>query len=289
MSLPTDAGAAANRAVQPHRETDGQTRVETCCETSAGTGLETGPAALVSIHDLMPSTMEAVQRTLAVLERAGTGPVTLLVVPGSGWSRDGIGRLKALQDSGHRLAGHGWLHRVERFGGLYHRLHGLLISRRVAEHLALDANSIVELINRCHAWFGDNGFDPPDLYVPPAWAMGRVSYARLAQDCRFALYETFGGVLDAASGRLHRIPLLGYEADQPARVPVIRAWNAVNRKLADRRGRVRIGIHPFDTELRLRADLIGDLERFSCACPYGGLSATVLPGLAESGSSRGHG
>ncbi len=237
-------------------------------------------AALISIHDLMPSTIDAVQRTLAVLEQAGSGPVTLLVVPGSGWSRDGIDTLKAFQYSGHRLAGHGWLHRVDHFGGLYHRLHGLLISRRVAEHLALDADAIVELINRCHDWFGENGLESPQLYVPPAWAMGSVSYARLTQDCRFALYETFGGVLDALSGRLHRIPLLGYEADQSARVPVIRAWNAANRRLAARRGRVRIGIHPFDTELRLRADLIADLARFGTSCGYGVLSsATSIRGI----------
>ncbi|MGB5831514.1 MAG: DUF2334 domain-containing protein, partial [Thiohalocapsa sp.] len=131
--------------------------MRSCTEASPTT------TSLVSIHDLMPSTMPAVRRALTLLARTSTNPVTLLVVPGSGWSRDQVRELKALQNAGYPLAGHGWLHRIERFGGLYHRLHGLTLSRRVAEHLALDSDEIIDLVNRCHAWFGDNGLDPPLL------------------------------------------------------------------------------------------------------------------------------
>ncbi|KAA6185784.1 DUF2334 domain-containing protein [Thiohalocapsa marina] len=233
------------------------------------------PVGLVSIHDLMPATLPAVRRTIRLLEGLGSTPVTLLVVPGTGWSRDGIRYLRSLQDNGYRLAGHGWQHRVDAFGGLYHRLHGLLLSRRVAEHLALDEDAIIALMARCHAWFGDNGLTPPSLYVPPAWAMGRVSLARLAQDSPFRLYETFSGLQDAESGRLLRLPLLGYEADSALRVPVIRAWNALNRYLARRCGRLRIGLHPFDHELHLRADLIADLQRYRSLVDYDTLRATL--------------
>ncbi|MGB5736382.1 MAG: polysaccharide deacetylase family protein [Thiohalocapsa sp.] len=228
-------------------------------------------AALVSIHDLMPSTMPAVRRTLRLLADARTAPVTLLVVPGHDWSGEQIRELKALQRDGHPLAGHGWLHRVERFGGLYHRLHGLTLSRRVAEHLALDDDGIVALINRCHAWFRDNGLDAPTLYVPPAWALGNVPLARLAADCPFSQYETLTGVIDAASGSLRRIPMLGYEADHALRIPVIRLWNAINRRSARAKGLLRIGIHPLDPELRLRRDLIADLERYRTTRDYSSL------------------
>ena len=231
-----------------------------------------GPvSALISVHDLMPATMPAVRRILTLLEQAGREPVTLLVVPGSGWARHDIRELKALQRSGYRLAGHGWLHRVQCFGGLYHRLHGLLLSRRVAEHLTLDADGIVALIDRCYAWFGDQGLDVPILYVPPAWAMGSITTERLASACPFSLYETFNGVFDARNRRRQRVPMLGYEADQTFRVPVLRAWNALNRRLGRRVRLLRIGIHPNDGELGLREDLIGDLKRYDHAIDYAGL------------------
>jgi predicted deacetylase len=249
-------------------------------QTSA---LHPAPAVLISLHDLMPSTMPAVRRTLALLQHQASAPVTLLVVPGTGWNREGIRELQALQRAGHPLAGHGWLHRVERYGGLYHRLHGLTLSRRVAEHLALDGDGIVALINRCYAWFADNGLEPPKLYVPPAWAMGAVSINRLASDCPFPLYETLTGVIDTKTSRLIPIPMLGYEADAALRVPLIRAWNALNRHLAvkarpasdaehKRPTRLlRIGIHPHDPELRLRRDLIKDLQHYRNALDYASL------------------
>ncbi|MGD8206890.1 MAG: polysaccharide deacetylase family protein [Thiohalocapsa sp.] len=239
-------------------------------------------AALVSIHDLMPETMPAVRRTLAQLERIGDGPVTLLVVPGLSWTRDDIAALRRLQRDGHALAGHGWLHRIERFGGPYHRLHGWTLSRRVAEHLALDADGILALINRCYAWFADHDMDAPDLYVPPAWAMGAVAIERVLDACPFRLYETFTGVIDIATRRVHRIPLLGYEADTALRAPLLRAWNGLNRRHTRRTGLVRIGIHPRDPELRLAGDLTDDLRRYRRWQRY---RSPIDPGQARAGMS----
>lgn len=150
---------------------------------------------------------------------------------------------------------------MEGFGGLAHRLHGLLISRRIAEHLALDGPDIAALIRRCHAWFAAQGLGPPDLYVPPAWALGAIRRSDLAA-LPFTQYEVLRGVLDGTSGRLRPIPLLGYEADTPLRVPTIRLWNRLNRRLAKRRGWLRIGIHPWDPKLALGADLERDLRRY---------------------------
>ena len=179
---------------------------------------------LVSVHDVMPDTLERVQRILDLCARVNPGPITLLVVPGRHWDSAQIDRLRGWQAAGHRLAGHGWLHRVERFGGLYHRIHGALISRRVAEHLALDRTDIARLIRRCHAWFESQGLAPPDLYVPPAWAMGAIKPADLAA-LPFPRYEVLTGVRDAANGQLLPLPMLGYEADTPARALAIRLWN----------------------------------------------------------------
>jgi predicted deacetylase len=243
-----------------------------------------GPAALVSVHDLMPETMPAVHELLRLLEDRRVRPVTLLVVPGSGWDRSGIAELRALQRDGLVLAGHGWRHRVDRISRPYHRLHSLLISRHVAEHLALDEDGILDLIGRCRRWFGDHGLDAPALYVPPAWAMGSVSRARLAADCPFPLCEVFTGVLRVADGHLHRSPLLGYEADRLSRIPILRVFNALSRRRASAAGVIRIGIHPFDARLHLRADLIRDLERRRRFVDYPAAISAAAAGAASGGA-----
>lgn len=235
--------------------------------------------SLVSVHDLMPATMPAVRRTLALLERHEVHPVTLLVVPGTGWDAPGIAELKALQDAGYRLAGHGWQHRVERIRGLKHRLHSLLLSRKVAEHLALDEAGILDLMTRCRDWFPRHGLEPPTLYVPPAWALGSVNRAALREAATFRQLETFAGVLDIASGVSHASPVLGYEADAAVRVPVLRLWNAIGRRRAA--GAVRIGIHPSDIDYPLRDELIADLKRFDRYVDYSAVTARPTGNQAD--------
>jgi predicted deacetylase len=236
----------------------------------------TAPHALISVHDLMPETLPAVLRTLQRLEHHQCAPVTLLVVPGRDWDRAALATLRSLERDGYRLAGHGWRHRAETVGGLYHRLHGLFLSRRVAEHLALDEAGIIALIQRCHAWFGDHGLESPGLYVPPAWAMGAISLARLRETCPFPLYERFDGVIDIAAGRVQRLPLLGYEADHAFRAPILRLWNRWNWQRARRQARpIRIGIHPRDIEFALAHDLECDLARALVPIAYDSLSGAA--------------
>lgn len=249
-------------------------------KTTEGAPLATAaglPKALISVHDLMPETLPAVRKTLRLLERQRLAPITLLVVPGRDWSREGIDTLRSLERDGYCLAGHGWRHRAERLGGLYHRLHSLFLSRQVAEHLALDRAGIIALINRCHAWFGEQGLRPPTLYVPPAWAIGRVSDAELRRACPFALYERFDGVIDSASERFRALPLLGYEADNALRAPVLKLWNRWSwRRARDNSLPIRIGIHPHDLELRLADQLKRDLTRSMQPISYDSLLGATL-------------
>ena len=213
----------------------------------------------VSIHDVMPETLDSVERTLAFLSERGATDVTLLVVPGREWSARDLDRLRVWVDAGLGLAGHGWVHHVQRFGGLYHRLHGLLLSRRVAEHLALDEEGIVRLLRENHAWFGKNGLPEPTLYVPPAWALGSSRRDRL-RELPFHRYEVLGGMIDAATGRVEKMPLVGYEADAAWRVPLLRGFNAWNRRRAARTGAtLRVSIHPHDIDLAMREDLARDV------------------------------
>ncbi|MQX35380.1 polysaccharide deacetylase family protein [Roseospira navarrensis] len=210
---------------------------------------------ILSIHDVMPGTLEPVGDLLAVLDRHGAGPVDLLVVPGLDWRPDQIRTLQGWADAGHRLAGHGWRHRVDRVRGLKHRLHSLLLSRDVAEHLALDADGIADLIDRCHAWFGAHDLPVSDLYVPPAWALGAIPRRDLAA-LPFARYEVFTGFIDGRSGRWHPVPMIGFEADTVWRAGPVRVWNTLNREHARFcRTPLRVAIHPHDLSYRLGGTL----------------------------------
>lgn len=219
------------------------------------------PALLLSLHDVTPETLEETGALLTLLDRFGLGPVRLLVVPGRDWTARQIAVLGRWQRDGHELVGHGWHHRAAATRGWRHRLHSVLISRGVAEHLALDADGIEALIVECHAWFVDNGLGAPHLYVPPAWAMGPISKRRL-QDLPFLHYEVLSGIIDAASGRFNLLPLVGFEADTIWRALLLRLSNAVNVSVARRFGfPLRIAIHPHDLSLHMAEDLVALIAR----------------------------
>ncbi|MEX0607532.1 MAG: polysaccharide deacetylase family protein [Halofilum sp. (in: g-proteobacteria)] len=221
--------------------------------------------ALISVHDIMPATLADVRAIVERIEGHGLGPVTLLVVPGHPWRDRDLAQLQRWQQTGHELAGHGWTHRAERPRGWYHRLHAALLSRACGEHLSLTRGGIFALLERNHRWFAEQGLDAPELYVPPAWALGAIDRAALAGQ-PFAHIETLSGVRDAADGRTRYLPLVGFEADTALRATVLRAWNA----LARGDGPVRVAIHPADFRLHLRHDLARTLAGLSTNHTYSG-------------------
>lgn len=216
----------------------------------------------LSIHDVMPETLHLVDAILESLTDFAPGNTTLLVVPGRRWQAAQVERLLAWARAGYRLAGHGWHHEVHHFGGLYHRLHGLLLSRRVAEHLTLDASKIHALLRRNRGWFEAVGLPAPMLYVPPAWALGAAAPRELAST-GFRYLETLGSVHDLLSGHRERIPLIGFEAHNPVQAALLRRWNAANILRARRLASLRVAIHPADPQLLLAGDLGSWLRRLN--------------------------
>jgi hypothetical protein len=146
------------------------------------------------------------------------------------------------------------MHEAATIQGLRHRLHSSLISRNVAEHLALDANGICALVEDCHAWFARQALPAPSLYVPPAWAMGPID-RRSLRALPFRYYETLTGLYDARDDRFAPLPLLGFEADTPGRAVSLKVLNAVNGWIGRCCGRLRLAIHPRDFQLFLASDL----------------------------------
>jgi predicted deacetylase len=201
----------------------------------------------------MPETLDRVDELLEMIARACPGPVTLLVVPGKEWRQDDLERLRAWRTDGHPLAGHGWSHRAPCIKGIKHRLHSLFVSRDCAEHLALDRWGIIDLMARNRQWFVDHDLPAPELYVPPAWALGPVRASDL-KETGFDRVETMSGHLDIPSGGFARSALVGFEAASAWQIPALRISNAFNRLLA-RRLPLRVALHPDDHRLPLARDL----------------------------------
>lgn len=221
--------------------------------------LERRPA-LVSIHDVMPHTLPLVQQCIDVCRQQGIQAIYLLVVPGVEWSDQQLRKLRRWSADGMILTGHGWFHQASRISSVYHHVHAATISRNVAEHLSLDEDQIIVLMKMCYRWFRLNDLPSPALYVPPAWALGSVSMAKVATT-NFEYVETLRGVYHLPSRQWLAGPLVGYEADTLYRAAALTLWNGFNRRMAGVAGIGRIAIHPSDLNFRLRHHLRSDLGR----------------------------
>jgi predicted deacetylase len=211
--------------------------------------------AIISVHDVMPSTLGRVISILeSTLSNIPNKHVLLLVVPGLDWSPEQIVQLKTLQNSGYELAGHGWQHRVNKIKTLWHGLHSIFLSRRAAEHLSLNVDELERLLTNNYQWFKNHDFKLPKFYVPPAWAMGRISRAALKR-LPFHCYEYTTGCFDSQSGEFRSLPLVGFEADTRLRACFLRVWNRFNVQQSQALRPLRISIHPYDLDYHLSGQL----------------------------------
>ena len=208
--------------------------------------------AIVSVHDVMPSTFGRVRKILSLLERTEVPPPTLLIVPGKNWTPELLETLQDLAKRGYPMAGHGWIHKATSGPRtLFHRAHALLISRNEAEHLSRPPEELADLIQECYDWFSSVHLPTPELYVPPAWALGSLRTSDL-HSLPFRWYEILRGFVEARTGEIRWLPLAGFEADTTFREISLRFWNGLNVMLARRwRGPLRISIHPGDLDLLL--------------------------------------
>ena len=239
--------------------------------------------ALVSIHDVAPESLDRVIQIVDYLRSLGIQTVTLLVIPGGDWNGQRLDALRRLHEQGCELAGHGWIHRCGPPQTLYHRLHSWCLSRNVAEHLSLNGPRIAALIRDCYAWFGNSQLPQPELYVPPAWALGPIARSAL-RELPFRYYEILGGVYDAHRHVFRRLPLLGYEADTTFRSGTLQCLNTFTGLMAATLDRpVRVSIHPRDLQLRLAGALRRSLGKVRYAIGYSAVfEADAVAPLSQS-------
>ena len=210
--------------------------------------------ATVSIHDVMPHTLEGVRALIHHIPDEKRHKVLLLIVPGVEWTPEQIDKLKRFRDEGFLFAGHGWQHRTPHIRGVYHRLHSLLISRNVAEHLSYTTDELTDLLRQNYDWFAQQGLPSPETYAPPAWAMGKLTRKHL-RELPFRYYEDTQGFYDSQSDNYKRLPLSGFEADTWLRENFLRLWNSINRSLSSPKKPLRISLHPYDLDYRVSDQL----------------------------------
>lgn len=219
-------------------------------------------SALVSIHDVMPHNLNKIDHCLSQLRRNHIEHCYLLVVPGLAWDASSIAQLRGYVAEGHTLVAHGWVHKASNISTTFHRLHSLLISKDVAEHLSWSKPDTISNMRRSSTWFGDNQLPIPNFYVPPAWALGKLGMKELSKT-GFRYVETTTGVFDLSQQKMYLLPLVGYEECSVLSSMALTVSNAFNRGLSavfpDRT--LRVAIHPDDFELGLSKSLQNILTR----------------------------
>tara|TARA_A100000164_G_scaffold46823_1_gene35282 strand:- start:102 stop:806 length:705 start_codon:yes stop_codon:yes gene_type:complete len=209
--------------------------------------------SIISIHDIMPHTLDKIKIIIKKLEKVKCSPPTLLVVPGKNWNKNDINFLKTIQKYGYEIAGHGWYHETKNISTIYHKLHSNFISRNVAEHLSLSNKEIIILMNDCLEWFEKNQFQKPITYVPPAWALGKISKKDISNSS-YKIIETLSGIY--FEGKFKRMPLVGYETDNLFRVITVSFINFLSEKISVYTNTpLRISIHPNDFSYQLKSKL----------------------------------
>jgi predicted deacetylase len=215
--------------------------------------------ALASIHDLMPETLDRVERIIEKFQDRRILPAALLVVPGKPWKDRELDKIHQWVGQGFTLIAHGWHH----WGppqSFRHHLHSLIISRQEAEHLSKSKEEVMAIMQRSHDWFVHQGFPEPEVYIPPTWALGCLEPSDL-KSLPYRCIETLFGYWkvpaeDSELPEFVRLPVTGFLADTLDRAVFSRIWNRIHVRKARRQNvPLRISIHPDDFELRIADQL----------------------------------
>lgn len=164
---------------------------------------------------------------------------------------------------------------------------GARLARRARAHVAL-ARGPAGVLAAAAAWFPDNGFATPSLYVPTAWMLGALRSDDLAW-APFPMIETLRGVRQPRRRRFDALPLVGFEADTGLCAAGL-GWANVTAPWGGRRkGWLRIALHPYDQRLRSAPAIEPWLRAIPEAASYAALrerGATPGPAHAEREETR---
>ena len=213
----------------------------------------------ISIHDVSPHNLDDISNIIQILKnKYRINKICLLVIPGLNWNKQQVQKLKNWQNDGIEIAAHGWNHRAETNKTFFHKIHSLLMSADCAEHLSKNRKDIYEMMKKSYNWFIRNGFKKPSLYVPPAWAFGKITKQELNQ-FKFTHFECTTGMVH--NQKYFFLPLLGFKEKTYLRAKIRQFFNSLNYFIAHFTGLIRIAIHPDDFKLYLKRDAVKYLSK----------------------------
>ncbi len=214
----------------------------------------TGPALVVSIHDVSPRTAEAVVAMLADLESVGVPRTSLLVIP----DHHGLAPLdqhpefaawlKTLAEQhGHEIVLHGYAHRraPKASESLKDRVTTGIYTAGEGEFYDLDQPAASEAIKRGLEMFRALGLPAPSGFIAPAWLLGaeaEMAVRALGFDYTTRLTE----VLRFHDNRRWNSQSLVYSTRAAWRRWVSLAWNASLFRRLRPNPLMRLGLHPPD-------------------------------------------
>lgn len=207
---------------------------------------------VVSIHDVAPSTREAVEKMLADLQRLGIRVCSLLVIPdyhhqGSFAQDPGfVSWLRDLETQGHEIVIHGYFHErpAKTNESLVQKIMTRFYTQGEGEFYDLAYDEAFRRISKAREEFREAGFNPRG-FIAPAWLLSAES-ERAARDAGFEYTTRLGSVRDLRSGQTFPSRSLVYSVRNQWRRTTSLAWNALLRRLVRQRPLVRLGLHPPD-------------------------------------------
>jgi predicted deacetylase len=244
----------------------------------------------VTLHDVAPATQARCEALISRLERLGSMPMTLLVVPNYHGQRSNP-RFERWLDArvarGDELALHGLTHRDDGPAprGLVERVRRRWYTDAEGEFAAIELGEAARRIESGRRWFARRGW-PLHGFVAPAWLLGDQAWLALErQPLEYTCTRTALVTLPGRHARRPQTPLKaldGWSIVYSTRAAWRRALSVpYNRWLAGREQQqkwMRFELHPNDVEHRgVRESALG-LVRDAL---HGHREALTLAALAE--------
>lgn len=210
--------------------------------------------AVVSIHDVAPSTRVASEKIVAELSRRGIDVCSLLVVPdyhhsGSSMADRSFAQwLRDLESAGHEVVIHGYYHaRPQRAAeSLRERFVTRFYTNGEGEFYDLDYDEALRRVTHAREEFAAAGLTPRG-FIAPAWLLGPEAQ-RAVTDAEMEYTTRLTNVRDLRSGDEFAARSLVYSVRSGWRRGTSLAWNGALARVMSGAELLRLAIHPPDIE-----------------------------------------
>jgi predicted deacetylase len=208
--------------------------------------------AVVSIHDVAPSTREIAAKIISEVTSCGVRVCSLLVVPDyhrrGAFSRDRefVAWLRRLEGEGHEIVMHGYFHErpAAARDSLANKLITQFYTQGEGEFYDLPYNEAFRRITKAADEFRRAGLQPRG-FIAPAWLLNREG-ERAARDAGMEYTTRLGTVHDLRSGVVFSARSLVYSVRNAWRRTASLAWNSVLATMLSQQPLLRLSIHPPD-------------------------------------------